>query len=62
MLDYTLSSASDGVTFVERQVGITATSITMTGFILGVTYSFEVKARNVYGFSEYSTITSVLAA
>lgn len=63
MLDYTVFSAIDGVTFREHQVGIATTSITFTGLTLGVTYSFKVKARNVYGFSDDSAPpTAVLAA
>jgi hypothetical protein len=61
-LDYTVTSASDGVTFVERQVGIVGTSVTLTGFTLGVTYAFKVKARTAFGFSADSASVTVLAA
>lgn len=63
IIDYTVQSSSDGgVTYVERQTGITATTVTLTGFNLGVSYTFKVKARNSFGFSVFSEPVTVLAA
>lgn len=54
------SSQSSG--FILRQAGITGTTITLTGFTIGVTYSFKVKARSAFGYSDYSNVVSQLAA
>jgi hypothetical protein len=43
-------------------VGIVGRSITLTGFTMGVTYTFKVKARTAFGFSSFSLPVSVLAA
>jgi hypothetical protein len=43
-------------------VEVAPTSVTLTGFNLGVTYTFKIKARNVFGFSDFSLPTTVLSA
>jgi hypothetical protein len=64
VIDYTVMSfSSDSSTYIERQVGIVGTSVTLTGFNLGITYTFKVKSRNAFDFSVgYSNEISVLAA
>jgi hypothetical protein len=49
-------------TFVERETGITDTFVTLTGFTLGQTYVFKVKARNAFSFGEYSSPITILSA
>jgi len=44
------------------QVGIVGTTTVITGLNLGVTYQFKVRARNIYGFSAFSSAITVLAA
>jgi len=63
VIDYTVvvDSIGDG-TFVERQTGITDIFVTLTGFTLGQTYIVKVKARNSYGFGDYSSPVTILAA
>lgn len=54
---------TEEVTFIELQVGVTATSITMDGFILGTTYVFKVKSRNAFDYSTgFSNEVTILAA
>jgi len=58
-----MSLSSDSITYIERQVGVIGTSVTLKGFNLGITYTFKVKARNAFDFSvRYSNEVSVLAA
>ena len=42
--------------------GLTSTSYTATGLSPGQTYQFKINARNIYGFSTFSTTVSILAA
>ena len=55
VLDYrvTFLDPAAGV-FEILQSGIAVTSFVATGLTAGVTYTFEVQSRNVYGFSAYS--------
>ena len=64
VIDYTVMSlSSDSSTYIERQVGVVGTSVTLTGFNLGITYTFKVKSRNAFDFSiGYSNEISILAA
>ncbi len=64
VVDYTVMSlSSDSSTYIERQVGVVGTSVTLKGFNLGITYTFKVKSRNTFDFSVgYSNEISVLAA
>lgn len=64
VIDYTVMSLSyDSSTYIERQVGVVGTSITLKGFNLGITYTFKVKSRNAFDYSiNYSNEVSILAA
>jgi hypothetical protein len=64
VIDYTVMSlSSDSSTYIERQVGVVGTSVTLPGFNLGITYTFKVKSRNAFDFSiGYSNEISILAA
>ena len=64
VIDYSVMSlSSDSSTFIERQVGVVGTSVTLKGFNFGITYTFKVKSRNAFDFSVgYSNEISVLAA
>ena len=64
IIDYTVMSlSSDSSTYIERQVGVVGTSITLKGFNLGITYTFKVKSRNAFDYSiNYSNEVSILAA
>jgi hypothetical protein len=42
--------------------GVSSTSVIVNQLTPGLSYSFVVKARNVIGYSEYSTSINVLAA
>ena len=62
MIDYTVLSSTDGTNFAERQGEIADTKVTMTGFTLGLEYTFKVKSRNAFGFSAVSNSITILAA
>jgi hypothetical protein len=64
VIDYTVMSlSSDSSTYIEIQVGVVGTSVTLKGFNLGTTYTFKVKARNAFDFSVgYSNEIMILAA
>ena len=49
-------------TFVVLASGITEEAYIATGLTSGVTYIFKVQARNIKGFSAYSSEISILAA
>ncbi len=52
VIDYSVMSlSSDSSTFIERQVGVVGTSVTLSGFNLGITYTFKIKSRNAFDFS-----------
>jgi cellulose 1,4-beta-cellobiosidase len=63
VLDYRVwfkeQSATDFAVFQEA---VQSTSTTVTGLSPGFTYDFKVEARNAIGFSEFSSVASVLAA
>lgn len=62
VIDYFVWAATDGVNFEERQINVVSTQVTLTDFNLGVTYTFKVKARNAFGFSDFSLPIVILAA
>ena len=47
--------------YLEIATGVTLTSYTLTGLSEGNTYRFKVRARNVVGLSQYSTVFSIVA-
>jgi len=51
-----------GSTFTVLASNLTSLSYTAVSLTRSLTYSFKVKARNQYGFSNFSNITSILAA
>jgi hypothetical protein len=63
VIDYSVvvDSIGDG-SFMERQSSITDTFVTLTGFTLGQNYIFKVKARNSFGFGDYSLPVTILSA
>jgi hypothetical protein len=57
------SLASDQSSWIEQQVGVEATSITLYDFNPGITYTFKVKSRTAFDFSVgYSNEVDILAA
>ena len=48
--------------YTEVATGITSTSYTQTVSTEGDSYKFRVRARNEIGFSEYSSVFSIIAA
>jgi len=51
-----------GSTFTELVSGLQTESYTALSMIPGTTYQFKVKARNIYGYEEFSAIVSILTA
>ena len=64
VIDYRLwsDSATLGVTFTEVAANIVATTYTVDSLTQGQTYQFKVEARNIYGYSVYSDIVSIVTA
>lgn len=64
ILDYTVMAKDSATeTWAEREVGVVGTSVTLTGLNLGLTYTFKVKSRNVFDFSQlFSNEVAVLTA
>lgn len=48
--------------FIPLQSGIAATTFTKVGVTVGLTYAFKVRALTSFGYSDYSSSISVLAA
>ena len=48
--------------FIEVETGVIEHSYTFTGLTSGLTYKFKLKARNQYGFSDFSNILSLYCA
>ena len=48
--------------FIPLQSGIAATTFTTVGVSVGLTYAFQVRALTSFGYSDYSSTVSVLAA
>lgn len=63
IIDYTVwyDDGRGDDTFEVRQSGLQL-SYTALSLVQGTTYKFKVKARNLYGFSEFSDAVSILAA
>ena len=63
MLDYNVwFDNALGGDFTEFESGIEALIYTAMGLTQGATYQFKVRARNVYGYGEFSNIVTILAA
>jgi hypothetical protein len=63
ILDYDLYyDNATGTLFSELEYGITELSYVVFFLNPGLIYQFEVRARNIYGFSNYSNIVAILAA
>ncbi len=64
IIDYRIfydNGLGNGV-FVELVSGLTTTSYTAIGLTSGLTYTFRVQARNVYGYSASSVSVSIITA
>ena len=64
VLDYDVwyDEASGTDVFKEFASGVSGTDYTATGLTQGLEYTFKVRARNDYGYGEFSNSVSVLAA
>lgn len=49
-------------TYTELVSGLISTTYTVTGLARGTTYKFRLQARNIYGYSANSLVTTILAA
>jgi hypothetical protein len=62
VIDYTLSY-QEVETLSELEIaGIVGTQQTIEGLDAGLTYTIKVKARNAFGFSEYTSSLAILCA
>ena len=62
IIDYRVSMAIQGGSFSELASGLTSAEYLATGLTFGTTYEFKVESRNSYGYSAYSSTTSLLCA
>jgi hypothetical protein len=62
IIDYQLIYALESGSYTEYASGITTQSLTVTGLTPGSTYNFQVRAQNLNGYSDYSTLATILAA
>jgi len=63
LIDYSIwFDNASGSTFTQLVSGLTSLSYTASSLTPGLTYQFKVQARNLYGFSEFSSTVSILAA
>ena len=62
MLDYRVSSDQSSGVYVILAMMVHEKSYTATGLTAGNTYKFKVEARNLYGYSSYSEIATILCA
>jgi hypothetical protein len=62
VLDYKLWSDQAENDYIPLDEGVTDLFFTATGLSVGFTYNFKVQSRNSFGFSDYSSIVTILAA
>jgi hypothetical protein len=62
ILDYSVSTDQGSGNWIVLQTGVTSKSLTATGATPGVTYYFKIMARNVIGFSAFSSSFGITAA
>lgn len=62
VIDFTISYMYGANAYTVLASAITSQSYTAVGLSPGIQYTFEVRARNAYGSSSYSTPLSVLSA
>ena len=62
VLDYQLWSDQATDVFMPVISNLAATSYLVTGLSVGDSYKFKVKARNAFGYSEFSEVVEILAA
>ena len=62
VIDYTVQYDQGLDVFTTLVSGLAATSYTVTGLTIGITYNFRVKARNSFGESGWSETMSALCA
>lgn len=62
LIDYRIQyETGDGI-YIELVSGLTTTSYTAIGMTRGVVHNVVVQARNIYGYSAYSTVVPILTA
>ena len=64
VLDYAVwhDDAQGTGEFIEFATGVESTSFTATPMTQCSVYTFKIKARNDYGYSDFSNAVSILAA
>jgi hypothetical protein len=62
VIDFRVSFAVSTGAYAVWSDGLVQTNDIITGLTPGQTYKFKVEARNIIGFSEYSSELTVLAA
>jgi hypothetical protein len=62
IIDYRISMAIQGGSFFVLASGLTSAEYLATGLTFGTTYEFKVEAQNSYGYSAFSSTTSLLCA
>ena len=63
IIDYSIwYDNGTGLAFTELLSGLKTLSYTALSLTPGNTYQFKVEARNIYGFSAFSSAVSILAA
>lgn len=62
VLDYKISIAVGAGSYSTLETGITTTSYIALDLTAGQTYTFEIQARNIFGYSVTSVPVTILAA
>jgi hypothetical protein len=62
VLDYKVWSDQAENDYIPLAEGVTDLFFTATGLSVGFTYNFKVQSRNLFGFSDDSSIVTILAA
>lgn len=63
VIDYRVSIAENLVgEFTSIVDGLQATSFTIVSLNFGIIYDFKIESRNIYGYSEFSEILTLLCA
>jgi len=62
IIDYRISMAESGGAFSVLASDLVSAEYLATSLTFGTTYEFKVEARNSYGYSAYSSTTSLLCA
>jgi len=62
IIDYRISMAESGGSFSVLATGLTSAEYLATGLTSGTNYEFKVESRNSYGYSAFSSTTTLLCA